>query len=185
MQDHERTEYERLRAKGRWPEANEFREAERKRLRAAGRSRQEACDESWELMLAEFHSSPVGAIDEAAKAPALMSVIPQRLLSGVNKHKTASVRDVAQWVFENSQTMLDSIAPDDVPSRGALGLLVWVQASPASYAEFIRTIWAKLLPSKGQLESEARFNDDGREQLTMLEEFEASFYANTAALQKS
>lgn len=37
MKEHERKDYERLRAEGRWPEASEFREAERKRLRTVGR----------------------------------------------------------------------------------------------------------------------------------------------------
>lgn len=56
MQEHERMDYERLRAEGRWSQASEFREAERKRLRAVGRTRQQACDESWAAMLAKFPS---------------------------------------------------------------------------------------------------------------------------------
>ena len=66
MQEHERKGYERLRAEGRWPEANEFREAERKRLRAAGRNRQQARDESWAAMLAKF--PPVGQAKPAPPA---------------------------------------------------------------------------------------------------------------------
>ena len=54
MKEHERKDYERLRAEDRWPEASEFREAERKRLRTAGRNRQQACDESWALMLRKY-----------------------------------------------------------------------------------------------------------------------------------
>ena len=46
MDEHQRIEYQRLQAEGRWSEANEFREAERKRLRASGSSRQQARDES-------------------------------------------------------------------------------------------------------------------------------------------
>jgi hypothetical protein len=47
-------EYQRLRAEGRWPQANEFREAERKRLRAVGRNRRKARGESWSAMLAKY-----------------------------------------------------------------------------------------------------------------------------------
>lgn len=54
MQEHELRDYQRLRAEGRWDDANEFREAERKRLRAAGRTRQQAREESWESMLERF-----------------------------------------------------------------------------------------------------------------------------------
>lgn len=54
MQEHERIEYQRLRSEGRWNAASEFRESERKRLRAAGRNRQQAREESWEAMLEKF-----------------------------------------------------------------------------------------------------------------------------------
>ena len=54
MQEHELKEYQRLRAEGRWNAASEFREAERKRLRAAGRNRQQAREESWEAMLEKY-----------------------------------------------------------------------------------------------------------------------------------
>lgn len=53
MQENELKEYQRLRAEGRWAQASEFREAERKRLRAAGRNRQQARDESWTAMVAK------------------------------------------------------------------------------------------------------------------------------------
>ena len=54
MQEHELKEYQRLRAEGRWNAASEFREAERKRLRAAGLNRQEAREEAWEAMLDKY-----------------------------------------------------------------------------------------------------------------------------------
>lgn len=46
MQEHELTEYHRLRAEGCWTAANELRKSERKRLRAGGRVRQQARDVS-------------------------------------------------------------------------------------------------------------------------------------------
>ena len=54
MQAHELRDYHRLRAEGRWHEANQFRETERTKLRAAGRTRQQACVESWRAMLAAY-----------------------------------------------------------------------------------------------------------------------------------
>ena len=54
MQEHELKEYQRLRAEGHWTVASEFREAERKRLRAAGRNRHDAREESWEAMLEKY-----------------------------------------------------------------------------------------------------------------------------------
>lgn len=66
MQENELREYQRLRAEGRWPQANEFREAERKRLREVGRTRQQARDESWAAMRAKF--PPVGQAKPARPA---------------------------------------------------------------------------------------------------------------------
>jgi hypothetical protein len=63
MQGHQRQDYERLRAEGRWAEANAFRETERKRLLAEGRTRQQACDESWQEMLEKF--PPLNAAQDA------------------------------------------------------------------------------------------------------------------------
>jgi len=54
MQEYELKEYQRLRAEGRWNAASEFREAERKRLRAVGCNRQQAREESWEAMLEKY-----------------------------------------------------------------------------------------------------------------------------------
>ena len=54
MQEHELKEYQRLRAEGLWSVASEFRETERRRLRAAGRNRQQARQESLEAMLDKY-----------------------------------------------------------------------------------------------------------------------------------
>ena len=68
MQENELKEYQRLRAKGRWTEANEFREAERRRLCAADRSKQQARDESWALMLVKY--PPQGQVEPAQRQSA-------------------------------------------------------------------------------------------------------------------
>lgn len=183
MKDCEQAAYERLRAEGLWPEANQFRESERKRLRAEGRKPAVACDESWANMLVRFPVAVQAGGDSPSPVtgPSLLSLMPQQLRRGVDSTKRASVREAAQWAFNNSRVELDSIDPGEVPSRGALGLLVWVQATPANYSHFISTIWAKLLPSKSQLDAESRLADDGRAILAMLDEFEASRAAEAAA----
>lgn len=61
MEAHEKRDYERLRAEGRWLQASEYRESERKRLREAGRSRRQAREESWIAMLTKF--PPLGQIE--------------------------------------------------------------------------------------------------------------------------
>lgn len=99
----------------------------------------------------------------------------RRLAKKVDTSRAAGVRSIAEWVFENAFSDAADIDVDSVPSRGAVGLLEWVQKGAANYSQFIATIWSKLLPTKGQLDAEARFADDGRVQLAMLDEFEASW----------
>ena len=64
MQASELPEYRRIRAEGRWQEATAFRDVERLRLREAGRTRQQACDESWLLMLKKFPRVSKGSVRE-------------------------------------------------------------------------------------------------------------------------
>ena len=71
--------------------------------------------------------------------------------------KPASEREIVRWVFYNMSNR--DVTEDDAP-LGAWGLLEWVRDSPLNKTEFIR-IWAKLLPSKAELEKADRFTDDG------------------------
>lgn len=59
MTEKELKDYQRLRAEGRWPTASEYRETERRRLRAAGHSKEVARRKSWDAMLSKFR--PKGA----------------------------------------------------------------------------------------------------------------------------
>jgi hypothetical protein len=49
--------------------------------------------------------------------------------------------------------------------------------SDVNYAEYLKTNWPKLIPDKKTLEYEARYKDDGREEITLIEEFEAALEA--------
>lgn len=60
MTEKELKDYQRLRAEGRWPAASDYRETERRRLRAAGHSKEVARRKSWDTMLSKFR--PRGAL---------------------------------------------------------------------------------------------------------------------------
>ena len=66
----------------------------------------------------------------------------------------------AQFVFEHVSVPAAEIEASAVPSRGAVGLLKWVQSAPANQTAFYATIWMKLMPTKSQLDAEARYSDD-------------------------
>lgn len=102
------------------------------------------------------------------------------LIAAIGSERHAGEREVAQWVFNNALVPLEALDPVSVPSLGALKLLQWVKTSGANYTEFVRSIWSKMLPNKSQLDLENRFNDDGRKQLQMLDEFERSFNEGSA-----
>tara|TARA_R100001594_G_C4024789_1_gene259930 strand:- start:299 stop:841 length:543 start_codon:yes stop_codon:yes gene_type:complete len=83
-------------------------------------------------------------------------------------------REAANFVFEYAAVPVGSIPRSAVPSKGAVGLLKWVQTSPSNSATFYSSIWSKLMPTRQQLDAEARFSDDGREELEILSRLEAS-----------
>lgn len=83
-----------------------------------------------------------------------------------------SEREAAQFVFEHASVPAADIEPSAVPSRGAVGLLKWVQSSPSNQTAFYATIWMKLMPTKSQLDAEARYSDDGIRSIELLDRLE-------------
>ncbi|QDP55766.1 MAG: hypothetical protein Unbinned2706contig1001_27 [Prokaryotic dsDNA virus sp.] len=83
-----------------------------------------------------------------------------------------SEREAAQFVFEHVSVPAAEIEASAVPSRGAVGLLKWVQSSPANQTAFYATIWMKLMPTKSQLDAEARYSDDGIRSIELLDRLE-------------
>ena len=85
------------------------------------------------------------------------------VVSGASKSvfggkKVATVK-VVEWVASNMQ--VEDVSPSDAPSSEAWGMLVWARRSPMNESQFWGTIYAKLLPSRSQMESEQRYADDG------------------------
>lgn len=109
--------------------------------------------------------------DEAEKFDALVAM--------VDETKKSSSIERLEWIYENAATPWELVKPENVPSRGALRMLRWVKASDLNYEKFVTGLWSKTIPAKSQLDQEGRFTDDGRKQLGMLEEFEASLLNST------
>ncbi len=128
MQASELPEYRRIRAEDRWKEATAFRDAERLRLRAAGRTRQQACDESWLLMLKKFPPVAKGSVRAAGRVEPARLGLPWQDRSGLGWYAwlggdsgprqllklgdTEEKARVVWWVLKNSlkagQSMLKS-----------------------------------------------------------------------------
>jgi hypothetical protein len=191
MQEHELKEYQRLRAEGQWTAASEFREAERKRLRAAGRNRQQARDESWEAMLKQYppldEQTPARraavALDRWNEADAEDSE-PQfdehnrdaefaeellQLALLTNGQPTDADRDI-DFAYRNSA--LPSVTPLMAPSLAAWQWYVYARREPNKFLE----ICAKREDAKAKAAgtiTHQRMEDDKRQQFAILDRLRA------------
>jgi len=168
----------RLIDEGRWEDFT----AARERLKAEGQSSAEAHRGAVELfppLTASQRAEADQAARESHQALAeLVAAVRRRPADAANTDLRQ--RAVAEWVFEHAQVDLAAIEAADVPSCGALGLLVWVQTSPANYGAFLSQIWSKLLPTRQQIEQTNRYTDDGRG-LEQLDQFEQAWSEERAA----
>lgn len=97
------------------------------------------------------------------------------LFESVDRKKRCKPYDMVQWVFEYAGINPAAIAPEEVPSAGALKYLQLIQENPAAYADFMKSLYAKTIPDKKQMEHEAKQRDDGRTQLRLLDAFDEEF----------
>jgi hypothetical protein len=71
--------------------------------------------------------------------------------------KGGSVHLAIEWVAENvgnAQPRLES-----APSQLSKNLFAWANRDSQTKGDFIRHIWTKQLPSKAELDNEARFSE--------------------------
>lgn len=81
-------------------------------------------------------------------------------LSMASMDRKAAPRDEAEWVIRHHGVPIRRIDPDKVPSSGAVTMLRW--SREVGLSEFMKTIYAKLMPSRSELEQESRFKQSGR-----------------------
>lgn len=105
--------------------------------------------------------------DDFADDPADSGTVCLEQFAGKEK---ASSLAIVEWVFDNID-MLD-VTPDMAPCAGAWSLLLRVRRHPDLLKEFYRSIWVRILPSKTGIEQLQRFEDDGREQLSLISRIE-------------
>ena len=190
MQEHELKEYQRLRAEGHWTVASEFREAERKRLRAAGRNRHDAREESWEAMLEKYppqdgqtpsRQSAV-ALDRRSEADAedsesqldehnreaeIAEEVKQLVLL-TNGQPTDADRDI-DFAYRNMA--FSSVMPLTAPSGAAWQWYLYARREPAKFLE----ICAKREDAKAKMAgtiTNQRMEDDKRQQFAILDRIE-------------
>lgn len=93
---------------------------------------------------------------------------PVKALSKQLVGKQAKLPEILSWIYNNAASDLNDLDPDEIPSAGALYHLKHVQTDSRAYGEFLQ-IWAKLIPTKQQIDMEERFRDDGRKTLSTID----------------
>jgi poly-D-alanine transfer protein DltD len=202
MQEHELNEYQRLRAEGQWFAASEFREAERQRLRAAGRNRQQARDESWKAMLEKYpardgqtpaHESAValGRWSEADAADSESQLdehnqdaeIAEELkqLAGLTNGQPADVdRDID---FAYRKMALETVTPLTAPSLAAWQWYLYSRREPNKFLE----IFAKREDAKAKQAgtiTNQRMEDDKRQQFAVIDRIIEQLQEDVKAIAK-
>ncbi len=200
MQEHELKEYHRLRAEGQWIAASEFREAERKRLRAGGRNRQQARDESWEAMLEKYppqdgqtpaRQSAV-ALDRWSEADAADSESQldehnqdaelaeelKQLALLTNGQPTDADRDI-DFAYRNMA--LPSVTPLMAPSTSGWSWYLYARSEPNKFLD----ICAKREDAKAKMAgtiTNQRMEDDKRQQFAVLDRIAKELTINVHAV---
>lgn len=77
----------------------------------------------------------------------------------------APPRTVVEWVAANLK--VHPVKPGEAPDAAAWGLLQWARSSAASASAFYQ-MWAKLLPSRAQVDEQDTSDDDGGELVDTL-----------------
>ena len=118
--------------------------------------------EAFERALADFPPLANGEI-VAPEAEEESSRVSKTMFLG----KTCSTQQSVIWVAKHI-AVEDAIA-SEAPSSEAWGMLIWAQRTGHNEREFWTSIYPKLLPTRTQLDAEARFSDDGRAIISIIE----------------
>jgi hypothetical protein len=108
----------RLQAEGRWKEAEEFKNAKIKELRADGLLRPEAQASAWAALAEKYPPSEI-PVEEPEFTSEEVAGLPAGSLKEFMKD--------ASWVYANLE--LKNVDAENAPSTGALALLSWARAN--------------------------------------------------------
>jgi hypothetical protein len=145
----------------------------RESLKAQGVDAAEAWREAAVALESEMGDGSGKAVEGAERAPvspikAITGDISEdRVEKGMFIGKGCSTPETVEWVAAN--VMVGDVEAEDAPSPEAWGMLCWARRSNTNEAQFWGQIYTKLLPSRTSLEAEARYRDDGRSILNLIE----------------
>ena len=148
----------RLKREGRWSDFVELRES----LKADGVSPKDA----WKQAIEKFQLLSQEQLNEKQNKNNSGGIS----LAQFDSKTKVSARQVVEWVFDHID--VEDVTPEMAPSPGAWSFLQRVRKHPDLLKEFYRSIWSKMLPTKSEIESSRKFEDDGREQIKLIDKVE-------------
>jgi hypothetical protein len=83
------------------------------------------------------------------------------------KGKTCTRAQAVDWVADH--LAVSDVEAEDAPSAFAWALFTWARRSPMNENSFWEKLFVRLLPSRSEVDSQARFHDDGSEVLGAIE----------------
>ena len=89
--------------------------------------------------------------------------LPQAVLEDFEGKSRSTLRKDIEWVYQHFA--MTGLEPEDAPSPGAWGLLVWVRESKSNRSEFFKSLVAKLIPSRQAFDRDERELDESRDLL--------------------
>lgn len=112
----------------------------------------------------------VGPEREPEEEPAAEGVSGVPALAEFRGREIGSERENVQWVA--SVMYLSGVRAADAPSAVAWGMLQWVRGSKSAEQEFWRSVYVRLMPSRGEIDGKDRFQDDGEVLLKLIDRIE-------------
>lgn len=94
-----------------------------------------------------------------------------RTLALLVKGRQCTSKEAADWASDHMLISAFSLTPDDVPGQRALVYLHMMREDNAFAAKILTLQADRGMPSKTQIEMDQKFADDGREKLSMLDNF--------------
>jgi len=76
------------------------------------------------------------------------------------------IRDLT-WIYNHIAVM--DVKPEDAPSPGAFAHLKFIQKNQVNQVDFFTKVYPRIIPSKSQIETLNKFNDDGRSDIDLLD----------------
>lgn len=160
-----------LQVSGQWPKFVSLRD----KLKREGHSPDQAYKQALSQcqQAAPVQGEPVAAAGEAqAEFPPRYQVREEDLPRFVGREvfankKPCSMLDNVMWALDH--LALQGVRPEDAPSCGAWALLVNIRDDSTLRNKFLTEVIGRLLPSKQQIETANNLQDDGRRQLTFIE----------------